>query len=443
MAELSKNGARIVRVAFPKQGGNRWSVINDKGVYFNRGIPDEAHMMMGFLAGVHGQVRHIAFDGDGSGWSILSDGNKNEKVCDQAGCVSIVEMYRQITKRLDGKVVGCACSLGGAQPTYLSRGQARTSVDGGSRFFAPFTKTTVASVSKFVTALVAIKVLAKNDVSLDDPIGSHLPSDWHLDPVVAAITFRELLSHRSGIKDYGNVSQEYDKVKAFFTQQVDTSKNTPCQGAAVIDPPDAINANDKSPCYSNYNFAIFRILLPWIDGVRDDSAQRASKLAAAFVRLAQQHVFEPVGAIGVQAKPPSPASDQAYSYVFPGSSSGQEWGDGTLGVGAAGWYLSIEDVAKVLHSLNRDDERILTHPQLADMEATSLGWDVTRDGNGLRWVEKNGGWGTGKGSVSTSVALMGPGVYGALFINSNISGEPGVGADAVLHDAFVAAYQKR
>ena len=92
--------------------------------------------------------------------------------------------------------------------------------------FLPSTKIPVASVSKVVTALAAIRVLAKNNVSLDSGIGGHLPSDWTLDSHVSSITFRELLSHRSGIKDYGNNSQDYATLKAFFTQSVDHSKNT-------------------------------------------------------------------------------------------------------------------------------------------------------------------------------------------------------------------------
>jgi hypothetical protein len=38
-----------------------------------------------------------------------------------------------------------------------------------------------------------------------------------------------------------------------------------------------------------------------------------------------------------------------------------------------------------------------------------------------------------------SAALFGPGVFGALFMNSDISGEPNVGADTVLHDAYMKA----
>lgn len=446
MGELSKNGAKIICVSFPRQGGNRWSIVNDHGAYFNRNIPDETHMAMGYLSNVYGPMRIVAFDGDGNGWSLVGRATKNEKVCDATRCIAIADVYQNISSRLDGKVVGYACSIGAAGLSYYSHGQARTAANAPAQVFLPSTKIPVASVSKFVTALAAIRVLAKHNVSLDSSIGGHLPSDWHLDPNVSSITFRQLLSHRSGIKDYGNVSQEYDNLKKFFTQKVDTSKDTKCQPSSVVNPPDPINPNDKSPCYSNYNFAIFRILLPIIDGFVDDPAHRAQKLAAAYVRIVQQNVFEPVGAVGVEAKPPSSGPQStayAFSYKFPGTSAGVDWGDNTLMVGAAGWYLAIEDVAKVLNSLNKNDGRILTSAQRQDMENTPLGWDTRTDSTGYRWVEKNGGWGANGTTISTSVALVGPGLYGALFMNSDIFGEAGVGADTVLHDAFIKALKPK
>jgi CubicO group peptidase (beta-lactamase class C family) len=446
MGDLAKNGAKIICVAFPRQGGNSWSVTNDQGAYFNRNIPEETHMAMGYLSNVYGPMRIVAFDGDGNGWSLVGRATKNEKVCDSTRCIAIADVYQNISSRLDGKVVGYACSIGAAGLSYYSHGQARTSANAPAQVFLPSTKIPVASVSKFVTALAAIRVLAKHNISLDASIGGHFPSDWHLDPSVSSITFRQLLSHRSGIKDYGNVNQEYDNLKKFFTQKVDKSKNTKCTPSSVVNPADPINPNDKSPCYSNYNFAIFRILLPMIDGFVDDPANRAAKLAAAYVKIAQQNVFEPVGATGVEAKPPSSGPQSAayaFSYKFPGSASGVDWGDNTLMVGAAGWYLAIEDVAKVLNSLNKNDGRILTSAQRTDMENTPLGWDTRTDSTGYRWVEKNGGWGANGTTISTSVALVGPGLYGALFMNSDISGEPGVGADTVLHDAFIKALKPK
>jgi len=426
--DLSKNGAKIVSVAFPPAGGNSWSVVNDQGAFFNRNIPDEAHMYMGYFSAVYGPVRVVAFDMDGNGWSVTCAATRNEKVCDATRCVSIAGVYQNIAARLDGNVVGYACSVGSGSIGAFSHGYARTSANAPAQLFLPSTKIPVASVSKVVTALAAIRVLAKNNVSLDSGIGGHLPGDWKLDPNVAAITFRALLSHRSGIKDYGNNSQDYATLKAFFTQKVDPAKNTPCQGAAVGNPANPINTKDKTPCYSNYNFSIFRVLLPWIDGFADDPPNRAAKLAAAYIKIAEKYVFEPVGATGVDAKPPAAgpqSSAYAFSYKYPGTEAGHDWGDDSLGVGAAGWYLAIDDIDKVLYSLNKNDGRILTQAQMADMEATPMGWDTQKDGTGYRWVEKNGGWGADGTTISTSIALFGPGVFGALFINSDFSG-PGL-----------------
>jgi CubicO group peptidase (beta-lactamase class C family) len=425
MQDLSKNGAKIVCVAFPPQGGNSWSVVNDQGGYFNRNIPDEAHMFMGFFSSVYGPVRIVAFDTDGSGWSVTSVITKAEKVCDATRCVAIADVYRNISAKLDGNVVGYACCIGNASLGAFSHGQARTGANAPSHLFLPSTKIPVASVSKVVTALAAIRVLAKLNVGLDSGIGGHLPNDWTLDPHVASITFRQLLSHRSGIKDYGNNSQDYATLKKFFTQSVDATKNTPCQSAGVQDPADPINPNDKSPCYSNYNFSIFRVLLPMIDGFVDDPANRAAKLATAYIKIVEANVFEPVGATGVDAKPPASgpqASAYAYSYQYPGTAGGHDWGDDSLGAGAAGWYLAIDDINKVLYSLNKNDGRILTPAQWQDMQATPMGWDVKQDGTGYRWMEKNGGWGANGTSIGTSIALFGPGVFGALFVNSDISG---------------------
>jgi CubicO group peptidase (beta-lactamase class C family) len=422
--DLSKGGAKIVCVAFPPQGGNSWSVVNDQGAFFNRNIADEAHMFMGFYSAVYGPVRIVAFDPNGDGWSVVAAVTKAEKVCDATKCVAIADVYNNISGLLDGNVVGYACSVGSASIGAFSHGYARTNANAPAKLFLPSTKIPVASVSKVVTALAAIRILAKNKVSLDSGIGGHLPDDWTVDPYVAKITFRQLLSHRSGIKDYGNNDQTYDTLKAFFTQPVDPTKNTPCQSAAVVNPKDPINPNDLSPCYSNYNFGIFRVLLPWIDGVNHDQANRAANLIDAYVKIVQREVFDPVGVQGMDARPPASgpqATGYAFSYQYPGTSGGVDWKDTSAGVGAAGWYLAIDDIDKVLNSLNKNDGRVLTAAQLQDMEATPLGWDTKTDSTGYRWVEKNGGWGSNGTTISTSIALFGPGVFGALFINSDRS----------------------
>jgi CubicO group peptidase (beta-lactamase class C family) len=373
-------------------------------------------------------------------------------VCNGGVCLPLEEVRRHIHQRLDCRVVGYAAFVG-QSPKFEAFGKARTAANGPAVDFTPSTKIPVASVSKVVTALAAIKVLAKHSKNpktvdaLDGPIGPYLPKDWKVDPNVASITFAQLLSHKSGVKDYGNNAQDYAKLKAFFTQKVNPNANTSCQGPDVADPKDAIVIDPKlkmNRCYSNYNFSIFRVLLPMIEGFQDtDPSQRAERLANQYVKIVQANVFDPVGAKNVECKPPAGSNIYAFSYAFPGSTPGHDWGDNTLGCGAAGWYLSVNDIAKVLISLNQKDGKVLSDAQFQVMESRQLGWDWFSY-NGYRYLEKNGGWGANGTTISTSILIFGPSspgpaFLGVLFMNSNLTREDDVGAHPVLHNAFLRA----
>jgi CubicO group peptidase (beta-lactamase class C family) len=323
--------------------------------------------------------------------------------------------------------------LVGRSPKLEAFGHARTAAD-GARPFTTTTKIPMASVSKAITALAAVRVLAKRGISLDAHIGKFLPDGWQVDESMASITFRQLLSQTSGIKDYGNDEQDFARMKKLFTRKVPDKVKTTCTGSDKVNP-QPFDPHDKGYCYSNNNFSIFRILLPKVEGLASDDPER---LANRYVQIVQDNVFEPVGAKHVACKPPEGSENYAFSYAFPGKASGHDWGDDTLGCGAAGWYLSIDDIAKVLHSLNSKDGKILTEAQFQMMETQALGFDMRTTASGYRYLEKNGGWTAGNTKISTTIAFIGPGVIGALFMNSNIGREPDVGADAVLR----AAYQK-
>src|SRR5207245_8711529 len=102
-------------------------------------------------------------------------------------------------------------------------------------------------------------------------IGPYLPPDWSASDYVKGITFAQLLSHTSGIKDPGNaLANDYATLKNFFSQSVSSSTATSCnptdsKGNPIPVPPgQGITPANTSKCYSNYNFAIFRVLLPRI-----------------------------------------------------------------------------------------------------------------------------------------------------------------------------------
>lgn len=72
MVELRNGGHSIISVAFSPQGGNRWSIVTNKG-FFNRNVPDELHRIIGEIYTCHGPMRVVAFDSDGSGWSVAAN----------------------------------------------------------------------------------------------------------------------------------------------------------------------------------------------------------------------------------------------------------------------------------------------------------------------------------------------------------------------------------
>jgi CubicO group peptidase (beta-lactamase class C family) len=387
------------------------------------------------------------------GWSDYAKVPPSTPICTGKQCVSVCTMDKNIRAQLDGHVVGYSFFMGN-YPKFGAGGQARTSANAPAQPFTSSTKITVASVSKFVTAVAAVRILDKANVSLDAAIGPYLPADWsNASAYVKGITFAQLLGQRSGIKDYGNVTQDYAKLKSFFTQSVNANASTACQGSGVVNPANPINPNNMGWCYSNYNFAIMRVLLPKVAGYAEDANQgtRPQTLANQYVKLVQQNVFDLVGQPGVACKPPTTnpgAANYAYAYKFPGNAAGTDWGDVSSICGAAGWYLSVEDISKVLLSLNAKDGKILSATPAKDLFETmrkrGLGWDVDNNVE----LEKNGGWGANCNgnnvcdTVSTSVAVfgpvLGPRVLGVLFLNSDISGgtSSGKGAQTVLEKAY-------
>ncbi|HEV7746604.1 MAG TPA: serine hydrolase domain-containing protein [Pyrinomonadaceae bacterium] len=371
-------------------------------------------------------------------------------ICDSVQCLKPCVMVKEIQKQLDGHVVGYSF-FAGLNSSYTSYGYARTAANGTAEAFTPDTKVPVASVSKLVTAIAAVRILARNGVKLDDPIGPYLPDDWSVNSMVKDITFAQLLSQTSGVKDYGNVNTNDRKLKEYFSQPItQTSLVTTCTKAKYVDPPHSLNPSNHDFCYSNYNFAIFRILLPRV--VTKKITGGGQWIADKYVSLVQGNVFDLVGRPNVECKPPSSqagVSNYAYAYRFPGTSAGAYFGDETLKCGGAGWVLSARDLARVLLSINALDGKILseTSPdhQFDDMRNLGLGWgDV-----GPRELQKDGGYGANCDSngencaeISTVAAIFGP-VTGPrfvalLFMNSNVSGGPS--NDAKAPEVILKAY---
>jgi CubicO group peptidase (beta-lactamase class C family) len=385
-------------------------------------------------------------------------------ICDDTQCVSIHHVARSIYKLIGCKVVGYSFFVGdGLDPArgiFGGFGEARTSLTPPETWFAPDTKMQIASSSKVLTALAGIRVLGSR---LDVPAYAYFPWDWRMPPtsIVKNITFRQFLSQTSGVQQYsaGSFSSSAEVLERFFTQELpnpDAPKTCPGYHANTNVIPNPI-VSDHTPCYSNANFAIMRLALPRAAGARTDDP---TELAQEYVRLVQDNVFAPVGVNNVGCRPPANPRSVALLYQYPGDRVSHDWGDTTLACGDWGWYVSVEDYAKVLLSLNSGDHRILTDCQFFDMETNptshSVGWDVKADGPTRRWLEKNGEQIHGSAIQTTSVGIYGgrsgcpsngtspvSGVAGVLFVNSDIAGATNAGAWTVLTRAFRSAVTPR
>jgi hypothetical protein len=160
---------------------------------------------------------------------------------------------RNLRATLARKTVGYAYAIGkaGKLDRQAGVGFARVQPDTP---VAPQSATkvmTVASISKPVTAAAALRLLEQKGISVDSGIGPWLPAAWQRGTGVDAITFRQLMTHTSGLL------QNYQAATG-----TDQGESTGSWGNIRI----AVGQDlgSKGYKYANMNFSIFRILVPKI-----------------------------------------------------------------------------------------------------------------------------------------------------------------------------------
>jgi hypothetical protein len=409
------------------------------------------------------QYLYLGF-GDSKSWD---EGHPvtTKSVCDASKCVGLNDVARYIHKQLACKVVGYGFFVGdrtsGSRGVFTAFGRARTSLNGTPIDFTPDTKMQIASASKVLTALAGMRVF---DGHLEDHAANSFPSNWTMqNSIVKNIKIREFLSQTSGVMRYalggaptgdGLPNEELASLKSFYTQTLPnlTAPVLFCGGFIPI-------ISNKGVCYQNANFAIMRPMMPRF---AESNSNDPTMLAKIYVQQVQENVFTPVGVSDVGCKP---SGNYSLLYKYPGNKVSGDWGDRRLECGSWGWYVSVRDYATVLVSLNSGDHKILSDCQFLDMETNPsvhpVAWDIKLDGaKGSRWLEKNGADSMGNGAIqTTSVGIyLGspgvknpdgqctaslPGVAGVLFLNSDISGQPNVGASTILTNAFRAALKPK
>lgn len=275
----------------------------------------------------------------------------------------------------------------------------------------------VASVSKLITAMAMVRLLQSRGISMDSSIAPHLPSYWRVGSRVNQITFRRLLTHRSGFRE---------KDTDFWSMR-----------QAVAQGVSATNINKSA--YRNMNFGLCRILIAIISGKvsRDLYDSNASPIAtkptwydtwwdlfsvSAYETYVKNEVFKPAGVYGASLNPTRYFGVLAYDYR--GKVSGWDSGNKRAVSGGAGWHLSLNDLLKVMHEYRRGGDIVSSSTASTALNA-GFGIDARRYTRGGYWWEKGGLWHTisGNGTDRTEQCMayfLPDNTELAIFVNSQI-----------------------
>jgi len=280
---------------------------------------------------------------------------KADTVCDSNGCISLSAFAANIKNYISNQVTGYVLIVGELSP--IAGGYARTSANPPITDMSADLVTNVASVSKTLTAIGVLQSLANHGLTIDDRISPFLYPDWIQGPNINTITFGELLTHMSGFRQGCSGRPTYADLKTLIATGVTL-------------------ADKAVASYNNCNFAIFRELLPFMEGhpITGSDDERAEASAAFYIAYMNQHVFQPVGIPQRECKPPSTTNDiLSYSSVL-GSESGTDWGDWTLSCAGGGWVVSAADLYAIMNDLANGNV-LLTQSQKTQMNSDCLGWD--------------------------------------------------------------------
>lgn len=276
----------------------------------------------------------------------------------------------------------------------------------------------IASVSKLITAMAMTRLLAENNISPDTPIIAYLPVYWHVGPNIGDITFRHLLTHKSGFST-GSSRTSY----ALMKRQV----------AAGIEKTGVYD-------YENMNFGLCRILMAVINGDIPRSLYVPTLSATlndqiwntttinAYDHYVKDEIFAPAGVTAASLLRPE---NSALAYDFP---VGDGWNSGDLQsmAGAAGWHMSPIDLLRVMAAFRRGGD-IVSQALAERMLEDGFGIDgVLRSRAGNVYV-KTGLWRDRHGRTEQVIVYFLPGEQElVIYVNSPI-GPVGLSRGSLIH----------
>ncbi|MEP7007565.1 MAG: serine hydrolase domain-containing protein [Sphingomonas bacterium] len=351
-----------------------------------------------------------------------------------------------IEKAMAPVTVGWAYSIvqNGVPVVRKGGGSARTKTD-TFRAHGPHVRQNIASVSKTITAIATLQLLAKLNLPPETQIGQFLPPDWKKGPNINDLTFSDLLRHTSGIPSNPNNSIDILKYEAVQAQILAGTTKRPAGG-------------ERPGSYANMNFAVLRVLIPglWTKAGGDPYKEALGmygqlpplKLgspglvgnwnAYAYIAYVQKNVMEPIGIKGALCSDRS--STQTLYYTPAGDKPGMKSfpdNDWTRACGSGGWYMSTNALTNLLANVRNGSVLPPKYRDLMFSRSFGVSSFSTTGGTGYG---KSGTVGAGGGAGLRACLLALPGKIEVAAVENSATTQP-LDMCEMLKTAYKAAWK--
>lgn len=323
----------------------------------------------------------------------------------------MAEFAKRMRSALHGKVAGyqIVISKSGEKTVYLAGGYARGPKQSPTRQMSTYDRMNIASVNKTITAVATMQLLKKRSLTINSKIYPWLPKTWVRGPGIDTITFKELMTHRSGFRNNHWKATDYASLKAMIKK--------------------GINLRAKLTAkYQNQNFGLLRIIIPILDGYHHpthisaaNEAKAAKQTADWYLNYINKKLFLPSAIARVYAKPMTSSPALAYKDTK-ALVGGTTHGDWTMICGGGCLHMSARDLDRFLRALRYGT--LISQTQLKTMLSNRLGVGATAIKVKNGYYYSHGGvlkpYGSYQGHMRTAIFHFTNGVNMSLIVNSDM-----------------------
>jgi CubicO group peptidase (beta-lactamase class C family) len=276
--------------------------------------------------------------------------------------------------------------------------------------FTPETPSNIGSVTKQFTAMAIMILQERNKLRYDDPVTKYIP-DFSRAPHLSRITLRHLLTHTSGMPDYGDLAID------------DSGLSQPALISALLSKDGLFSRAGQKYRYSNPGYALLAIVVGRVSGM-------------SFSDFLTHEIFQPVG------------MSSTFVYDRPGKNALAAVGYGQFGQvddtaptqipGDGGIYSTVDDLLRwdqALYTQKLVHQSTLveafTPAKVEEGRSTyGFGWNVAEDGSG-KYV-----WHTGSaaGFRAFIERRLGPGT--TVILLTNLGNSKRMEIDAAIQRIF-------